>query len=186
MNMMNELTFSISQFGTRLGTRLEGAQARQALIAALKSIDEPGRLVISLDGVDVLSGSFADETIAIPCARLTTGEYGDRYLIVRCPNLEIAEDLSHKLERRAVAMLCLHDNGWEVLGHIASQMRQTLELVIKLQTTVAKELSEALGINHNTCLHRVGRLANLHLIRREEVGLAGPHAAYRFSSIITP
>jgi DNA-binding Lrp family transcriptional regulator len=65
-------------------------------------------------------------------------------------------------------------------------MRQTLELVIKLQKTVAKELSEALGINHNTCLHRVGRLANLHLIRREEVGLAGPHAAYRFSSIITP
>ncbi len=186
MNMMNELTFSISQFGTRLGTRLEGTQAREALLAALRSIGEPGRLIISLDGVDVLSGSFADETIAIPCARLSTGEYGDRYLVVRAPSLEVAEDLSHKLERRNLAMLCLLDNGWEVLGHIASQMRQTLELVVKMQQAVAKELSQALSINHNTCLHRVGRLADLHLIRREEVGLAGPHATYSFSSIIKP
>jgi len=186
MNMMNELTFPISQFGTRLGTRLEGTRAREALLAALVSIKEPGRLVILLDEIDVLSGSFADETIAIPCGRLTAGEYGDRYLVVRCPSLEIAEDLSHKLERRNLAMLCLLDNGWDVLGRIASQMRQTLELVVKMQQAVAKELSQALGINHNTCLHRVGHLADLRLIRREEVGLAGPHASYRFSSIIKP
>jgi len=186
MNVMNERTFPISPFGVRLGTRLEGTRAREKLLAALASIPEPGRLIVSLDGVDVLSGSFADETIALSCARIATGEYGDRYIVVRSPSLEIAEDLSHKLERRHLAMLCLLDDGWEVLGQLAQPMRETLALVNKLEETTAKELSEALGIRHNACLHRVGRLADLRLIRREEVGLAGPHPTYRLSSIINP
>ncbi len=186
MNMMNERTFQISPFGVRLGTRLEGRYAREKLLAALASIPEPGRLIVSLDGVEVLSGSFADEAIALSCARLTTGEYGNRYLIVRSPSMEIAEDLSHKLERRRLAMLCLLDDRWEVLGQLAAPMRETLALVIKHKETTAKELAKILGIRHNACLHRVGRLADLRLIRREEVGLSGPYPIYRLSSIINP
>ena len=186
MNMMNERTFQISPFGVRLGTRLEGRYAREKLLAALASIPEPGRLIVSLDGVEVLSGSFADEAIALSCARLTTGEYGNRYLIVRSPSMEIAEDLSHKLERRRLAMLCLLDDRWEVLGQLAAPMRETLALVIKHKETTAKELAKILGIRHNACLHRIGRLADLRLIRREEVGLSGPYPIYRLSSIINP
>ena len=184
MNMMNERTFEIAPFGLRLGTRMEGRSAREKLLAALASIPEPGRLVVSLAGVEVLSGSFADETIALSCARLATGEYGDRYIVVRSPTLEIAEDLAHKLERRHLAMLCLVDDRVEVLGQLAPPMRETLDLVNKLEETTAKELSQLLGIRHNACLHRVGRLAELRLIRREESGSAGPHRAYRLFSII--
>lgn len=186
MNTMNELTFPIAPFGVRLGTRLEGKSARKKLLAALASIPEPGRLIVSLNGMEVLSGSFADETIALSCARLATGEYGDRYLVVRSPNMEIAEDLAHKLERRRLAMLCLLDNRWDVLGQLAAPMRETLALVIKHKETTAKELAGILGIRHNACLHRVGRLADLRLIRREEIGLAGPYPTYRLSSIINP
>ena len=184
MNTMNELTFPIAPFGVRLGTRLEGKSAREELLAALESIPEPGRLIVSLDEVEVLSGSFADETIALSCARLATGEYGDRYLVVQSPSLEIAEDLSHKLERRHLAMLCLLDDRWDVLGQLAAPMRETLALVIKHKETTPKELAGILDIRHNPCLHRVGRLADLRLIRREEVGLAGPYPTYRLSSII--
>ena len=184
MNTMNELMFPIAPFGARLGTRLEGKSAREKLLAMLASIPEPGRLIVSLDGVEVLSGSFADETIALSCARLATGEYGDRYLIVRSPSMEIAEDLSHKLERRHLAMLCLLDDRWDVLGQLAAPMRETLALVIKHKETTPKELAGILDIRHNACLHRVGRLADLRLIRREEVGLAGPYPTYRLSSII--
>lgn len=183
---MNEQTFPIAPFGVRLGTRLEGKGAREKLLATLSSIPEPGRLIVSLDEVEVLSGSFADETIALSCARLATGEYGDRYLIVRSPSLEIVEDLSHKLERRRLAMLCLIDDRWDVLGQLAAPMRETLALVIKHKETTAKELAGMLGIRHNACLHRVGRLADLRLIRREKIGLAGPYPTYRLSSIINP
>jgi len=184
MNTMNELMFPIAPFGSRLGTRLEGKSAREKLLAMLVSIPEPGRLIVSLDGVEVLSGSFADETIALSCARLATGEYGDRYLIVRSPSMEIAEDLSHKLERQRLAMLCLLDDRWDVLGQLAAPMRETLALVIEHKETTAKELAGILGIRHNACLHRVGRLADLRLIRREEIGLTGPYPTYRLSSII--
>ena len=66
MNSMDERIFPIHTFGRRLGTRLEGRAARERLIAALEALEEPGRLIVSLEGVEVLSGSFADEAIAIP------------------------------------------------------------------------------------------------------------------------
>ena len=184
MNVMDERTFPIAPFGVRLGTRLEGKSAREQLLGILDELPQPGRLVVSLEGVEVLSGSFADEAIAIPCSRLASGEYGDRYLALRAPSLEITDDLAHKLERRRLAALCLIDDGWEVVGLLAPVMRETLAVVVERGETTAKELAEALRIRHNACLHRVGRLAQLRLIRREEVGLVGPHPSYRLFSIL--
>jgi len=184
MNEMEEGVFRIASFGARVGTRLEGEAARAALLSALTALCEPGRLIVSLDGVEVLSGSFADEAIALPYSRLAAEEYGDRYLVVCTPDLELADDLSHKLEQRRLAMLCLVDEGWEVLGPLPSPMRETLSLVIERGSVTAKDLAEALGIRHNACLHRVGRLSALRLIGRESIGVAGPHPAYRFFSIL--
>ncbi|UCF09535.1 MAG: hypothetical protein JSW65_05580, partial [Candidatus Bipolaricaulota bacterium] len=72
----HEVRFPIAPFGPRLGTRGEGASAQEALLRALCALPEPGRLIVDLNGVDVLSGSFADEAIAIPCARVAAGEHG--------------------------------------------------------------------------------------------------------------
>jgi hypothetical protein len=184
MNEMNEQVFRVAQFGARVGTRMEGQAARARLLEALRSLPEPGRLFVSLDGVEVLSGSFADELIALPYARLTTGEFGDRYMILQTPTIVLAEDLSHKLERRRLAMLCIAGKGWNVLGLIPPPMQETLDLVIEREETTAGDLAEALQIRHNTCLHRVNRLTELRLIRRQEVGLGGPYPTYRFFSII--
>jgi len=186
MNKMDKHTFHIASFGVRVGTRLEGKTAREKLLTALEALSEPGCLVISLDGVEVLSGSFADEAVALSYARLITGEYGNRYMIVHSPVGEITEDLSSKLERRRMAMLCSSNDNWDVLGLLGTQMRETLTLVIDRQETTAKELAGLLGIRHNACLRRVGHLTELRLIRREEVGLAGPHHSYRFFSILNP
>jgi len=186
MNAMHEQTFPIAPFGARLGTRLEGKSAREQLVGLLDELPQPGRVVVSLEAVEVLSGSFADEAIAIPYSRLASGEYGDRYLVLRAPSLEITDDLAHKLERRRLAMICLTDDGWEIVGLLSPAMREALTLVVKRGETTPKELAEALNIRHNACLHRVGRLAELRLIRREEVGLAGPHPSYRLFSILSP
>lgn len=184
MNHMDEGVFRIAPFGPRIGTRLEGETARAALLLALTALGEPGRLLVALDGVEVLSGSFADEAIALPCGRLAAGEYGNRFLVVRAPDLELVDDLSHKLEQHHLAMLCLIDNGWEVLGLLPPPIRETLALVIERHDVTAKELAQALGIKHNACLHRVGRLSALRLVGRQSVGVAGPHPAYRFFSIL--
>lgn len=181
---MNDAAFPILPFGLRLGTRSEGEGARAELLAALLAISEPGRLTVDLSGVDVLSGSFADEAVAIPCSRLVAGECGDRYLLVRAPHADLVDDLAHKLERRRLAMLCRIDDGWTVLGALPPPMHETLRLVAERRETTAKELADALDIRHNACLHRVGRLADLRLLRREVVGVIGPHPTYRLSSIL--
>lgn len=165
---------------------MEGRAVRTQLLAALDTLPEPGRLVVSLAGVEVLSGSFADEAIALPYARLTTGEYGDRYLIVKAPGEELVEDLSHKLERRHLAMLCMIGDDWTVLGLLPPVMRETLSLVIDHGQTTAREIAEALHIHQNTCVNRVARLAALRLIRREKVGFVGPYPSYRLHSILEP
>jgi hypothetical protein len=180
----HDVLFPIRQFGTRLGTRAEGEQARRRLLLALAALPEPGRLLVDLEGVDVLSGSFADEAIAIPYGRIAAGEHGDRYMLVRAESPELAEDLGYKLERRRLAMLCLSSSGWTVLGNLPPPMEETLAAIVERGEATAKELAGALGIRHNACLHRVGRLAGLRLIRREEVGIAGPHATYRLFSVL--
>ena len=184
MNTMNEQVFRIAAFGTRLGTRAEGAAARDRLLATLTDLDEPGRLIVSLDGVEVMSGSFADEAIALPYARLTTGEYGDRYMVVQAAGEEVVEDLSHKLERRRLAMLCVVDGDWTVLGLLPPMMKDTLAVVIERGETTAREVAEALGIRQNTCVNRIARLAKLRLIRREQIGIVGPNPSYRLHSIL--
>ena len=181
----HEASFLIQQFGQRLGTRSEGEVARTHLLRALTALPEPVRLLVDLAGIDVLSGSFADEAIAIPYARLAAAEYGDRYMLVRTSHPDLAEDLGYKLERRKLAMLCLSDTGWTILGALPPPMEETLALIVEREETTAKELADALSIRHNACLHRVGRLAALRLIRREEVGSAGPYATYRLFSVVS-
>jgi hypothetical protein len=180
----HEVRFPIHPFGSRLGTRGEGEAARAELLRVLTALPEPGRLLVDLEGVDVLSGSFADEAIAIPYGRLAGGEYGDRYMLIRGREPDLADDLGYKLERRRLAMLFLAPSGWRTLGALPPPMEETLALIVERREATAKELADALGIRHNACLHRVGRLAALRLIRREEVGVVGPHATYRLISVV--
>ena len=163
---------------------MEGQAAQKKLLTSLQALPEPGRLIISLNGVEVLSGSFADSAIAFPYSRLITGEYGDRYMLLRSSSAEITEDLSHKLERRGLAMLCLTGADWRPLGLLPPAMKDTLALVIRYKETTAKKLASELHIRHNACLHRLARLTELRLIRREQMGIAGPYPAYRFLSIL--
>lgn len=181
----HDVRFPIVPFGSRLGTRGEGAEAQAMLLRALSALPEPGRLIVDLHGVDVLSGSFADEAIAIPCARIAAGEYGDRYLLVDTPHGDLTDDLGYKLERRRLAMLCLADEEWSVLGPLPPPMMETLTLIVERGQTTAKALATTLEIRHNACLHRVARLADLRLIRREEIGSAGPYASYQLISLLS-
>jgi hypothetical protein len=84
MNSMNEQSFDLSQFGSRIGTRLEGDVARPHLVAELDSLPPDGQLMISLQGIDVLSGSFADEVIGKTYQALVEGNHKDRSMC--CPS----------------------------------------------------------------------------------------------------
>ncbi len=57
--MMN--IFKFNQFGQNLGTRQLGAEARERLLPLLQGEE---KVVLDFEGVDVVSNSFADESLA--------------------------------------------------------------------------------------------------------------------------
>ncbi len=176
--------FHVARFGPRLGTRLEGEHARQQLLELLRTLPEDGQVRISLDGIDVLSTSFADELIGKTLQDVTAGAFGERSLILETPSLDLADGIDAKLRQRQLVMLCLQGNGWHLLGAETPAIRETLAWIIDKGRTTTKELSGELGLQMNACVNRVARLAKLHLIRREQVGMSGPQAVYALHSIL--
>ncbi|MGD9676645.1 MAG: winged helix-turn-helix transcriptional regulator [Candidatus Bipolaricaulia bacterium] len=186
MNRMKSTSIDIARFGRRLGTRSEGASARREIVAALERLPDDGQLTLSLHGVDVVSGSFADEAIGKTCQLLTSGAYGNRTLIVTSPSADLTEDLSDKLAQRKLAVLCHVEDAappWRVLGQLADPLVETLHLLMERKSATTKELAESLGIAANACHNRVRHLVALHLIREERVGISAPNTQYRFHSI---
>jgi hypothetical protein len=187
MKAMKRTTVEISQFGRRLGTRLEGETARRVLVAALDDLPVDGQLVLSLCDIDVLSGSFADETIGKVCQLLSSGLHGDRTVVVHSPSAGLVEDLDDKLAQRKLAMLCCVGDGngtWRVLGRLARPLVDTLELLNERESATTKELADQLGIPPNVCHNRIRRLVRLRLVREETIGVGAPSTQYCFHAII--
>ncbi len=177
--------FYVAEFGPRLGTRMEGEQARGELVALLGDLPEDGQVRVSLDGVDVLSTSFADELVGKVLHQLTMGKFGNRSMILETPSLELADGLDAKLAQRQLVMLCVKGDSWHLIGAHTPAIRETLGWIIDKRRTTTKELSGELGLQMNACVNRVARLAKLHLIRREQIGMSGPQAIYALHSILT-
>jgi hypothetical protein len=187
MKRMKRTTFEISQFGRRLGTRLEGESARRALLAALDDLPPGGQLVLSLVDVDVLSGSFADEAIGKACQILSSGVHGGRTVVIHSPSAGLVEDLDDKLAQRKLAMLCRvggRNGAWRVLGRLARPLVDTLELLNARGSATTKELADLLGIPANACHNRVRRLVRLQLVREEKIDATAPKTQYRFHAIL--
>ncbi len=189
MNRMNLASIDIARFGQRLGTRSEGTSARREIVACLEQLPDGGQLTLSLRGVDVLSGSFADEAIGKTCQLLTSGAYGDRTMIIASPSADLTEDLSDKLAQRKLAVLCRVGTAakpsWRVLGQLAQPLVETLELLMDRKSATTKELAETLGIAPNVCHNRIRHLVQLHLVREERMGASAPNTQYRFHSIVS-
>ncbi len=187
MKEMKRTTVEISQFGRRLGTRREGAAAHRVLVAALDDLPPDGQLVLSLAGLDVLSGSFADEAIGKVCQILSSGIHGDRTVVLSSPSADLVEDLDDKLAQRKLAMLCRvggANGAWRVLGRLARPLVDTLELLNERKSATTKELADLLSIPPNACHNRVRRLVRLRLVREEKTNAAAPSTQYRFHAIL--
>ena len=184
MTTMHVEEFRIAQFGARLGTRLEGERARGKLEALFRSLPDGAQVRISLDGLEVLSTSFADELVGKAYQRVVDGEFGDRTMVLDTPALELAEGIDVKLAQRKLAMLCLHDGRWRLIGFHTPALSETLDRILEKNRTTARELADELGLQMSACVNRVARLAELRLIRRRKIGRKGPQDIYDLHSIL--
>src|SRR5919109_2697769 len=123
---------NIMKYGKMVGTRGEGRDAQKEIIQAIERMPEGENLILSLDGVKVFSGSFADEAVVTPYQRLVSGEYGEKHIVLDCDDKEILGDIEAKLERRKLSMLAVDGGlGWYVIGGLKKHLKETLDEVIK-------------------------------------------------------
>ena len=160
---------------SNLVTRETGALIRERLEREL--IAEAGPTVAFLDfsGVGVIDYSCADEVIAKLISRLLSGEYGDKFMVLKGLSSNQMENIEVALERKKLAVLYLQGGGgWQVIGFLNNYLRKTLVSVMEKGSTTLRELAQEGGIGLNTGGTRLLNLYKKRLIwRSEEVSKEG-------------
>lgn len=160
----------------RVGTRSEGQKVRPAMLEAVSAASRV--VVVDLQGVELLNSSFADEIVALPLQRVCSGEFGERYLVVVTPSLEVIQDVQLPLEKRNLTLMVfegeLTRKTWSLLGIRRSYFVDTLTEIMRLGEVSTGDLAKVLGISPQNCSNRLTELAARRLIQRDrEFGVRG-------------
>ncbi len=167
MDRMCTRSFPLATYGLRLGTRQEGRRVRSELVEIVKALPERGVLVIDLSGLEVLSGSFADEALVEAVAWLVEHGKPGRYLVVQASGAEAVEDLGARLGERKLALLALLSAEPHVLGHLPPYLAQALQLVHERGAITSQELASELALSVQGAAVRLAALAKLRLLHQE-------------------
>ncbi len=180
----------LKMYGTTLGTREQGNRAQQEIEREIHAMSYGEKLLLDLDGVDVIGYSFADAAIALTIQRLTSREYGNKFILIKCSNNDTLEALEAALERRKLAALVVRNQkdstgkNWTCLGMKKGHLVRTLEVIIRHKNVKTGELSKILGIELTNCNNRTAELYRLGLIERERVNDPSGGIYYINKSII--
>jgi hypothetical protein len=158
-----------------LVTRETGAVMRERLERELVADADPTVAFLDFSGVGVVDYSCADEVIAKLISRLLSGEYGDKFIVLKGLSPNQMENIEVALERKKLAILSLQGaGGWQIIGFLNNYLRKTLVSVMERGSITLRELAEEGGIGLNTGGTRLLNLYKKRLIwRSEEVSREG-------------
>ena len=168
----------IDYSASRVGTRKEGKSVRSKIEIKVKELPYGERLILDLEGIELMGYSFADEAIAITFQRLISNEYGDKYILIKCLNADILEGLDVALKNRILTAIVLKNGNWSCIGIKKSHLINTLMLINKEREISTPELTKVLNntatnpkdkISEPNCNNRVTELARMKLIKREKI-----------------
>ncbi len=159
--------------------RLRGARLRETIEKMLREGDESG-LALDFSGMGSIDFSWADEVVAKLVSRLWSGEYGEKFLLLKSLSPSQAENIGVALERKKLAVLATGPEGWHIVGSLNNYLIHTLEQVMKRNQLTLRELSQEEGIEMNTCGTRLLNLFKKRLVWRVEGPLrTGKEASHR-------
>ena len=177
---LKKLTSGLLKNGSKGMTgRSRGAKIREFIEKILR--EERGALLVILDfsGVGSIDFSWADEVVAKIISRLWSGEYGEKYLVLKSLNPSHIENLSVALERKRLAALATGSEGWQVIGSLNNYLAHTLDQVMEKGHLTLRQLSEAERIGMNTSGTRLLNLYKKRLVVRVEGPGAGKDDLHR-------
>ncbi len=148
--------------------RSRGVRIREVIEKMLR--DEKGslRVIIDFARMGSIDFSWADEVVAKMVSRLWSGEYGEKFLVLKNLNPAQAENIDVALERKRLAILTTGPGGWKIIGSLNNYLAHTLNRVMRRRQLTLRELSEEEGIEMNTSGTRLLNLYKKHLVVRIE------------------
>jgi len=188
---LKKLTSTVLKNGSREMTgRLRGARIREALEKILGEEKRSLRVVLDFSGMGSIDFSWADEVVAKMISRLWSGEYGEKFLVLKNLHSSQAENIDVALERKRLAILITGPQGWRVIGSLNNYLIHTLNRVMEKKQLTLRELSEEEGIEMNTSGTRLLNLYKKRLVARVEgpaMGRDEPHRGrqYIYQSLLS-
>jgi hypothetical protein len=177
---LKKLTNTLLKNGAREMTgRSRGIRIREALEKILGEEKGALRIVLDFSGMGPIDFSWADEVVAKMTSRLWSGEYGEKFLVLKNLNPSQAENISVALERKKLAVLATGPEGWRIIGSLNNYLSHTLNRVMEKRQLTLRELSEEEGIEMNTSGTRLLNLYKKRLVVRVEGPMMGRDDSHR-------
>ena len=177
---LKKLTQTLLRNGSREMTgRSRGARIRQAIEKILGEETGSLRIVLDFSGMGSIDFSWADEVVAKIISRLWSGEYGEKFLVLKSLTLSQAENIGVALERKKLAVLTTGPEGWRIVGSLNNYLIHTLNRVMKKRQLTLRQLSEEEGIGMNTSGTRLLNLYKKRLVVRLEGPMMGKNDFHR-------
>jgi hypothetical protein len=181
---LKKLTNGLLKNGMKEMTgRSGGVRIREAIEKILGEEKKALRILLDFSGIGPIDFSWADEVIAKIVSRSWSGEYGEKFLILKRLNSSQAENIHVALERKRLAVLSTGSEGWRVIGSLNNYLIHTLNQVMERRHLTLKELSEEERIGMNTSGTRLLNLYKKRLVVRGERPMKAkddPHRGRQF------
>jgi hypothetical protein len=167
--LLKKLSSSLARNGAQEMTgRSRGIKIREAVEKILREEREPFLFILDFGGGGPIDFSWADEMVAKLISRLWSGEYGEKFLILKGLNASQAENIGVALERKRLAALVTGPGGWRIIGSLNNYLVHTLNQIMEKRCLTLRELSEEEGIGMNTSGTRLLNLYKKRLVVRIE------------------
>jgi len=159
--------------------RSRGVRIREAIEKILGEGKGALRVVLDFSGMGSIDFSWADEVVAKLISRLWSGEYGEKFLVLKNLNPSQAENIGVALERKKLAVLTTGPEGWQIIGSLNNYLIHTLNQVMEKRQLTLREFSEEEGIEMNTGGTRLLNLYKKRLVVRVERPIMGKEDSHR-------
>ena len=177
---IKKLPHTLLKNGSREMTgRSRGVRIREAIEKILGEGKGALRVVLDFSGMGSIDFSWADEVVAKLISRLWSGEYGEKFLVLKNLNPSQAENIGVALERKKLAVLTTGPEGWQIIGSLNNYLIHTLNQVMEKRQLTLRELSEEEGIEMNTGGTRLLNLYKKRLVVRVERPIMGKEDSHR-------
>lgn len=173
--------------GRLMVTRSAGRAVREELAGMLEALPKGGVLYVDTREVELMDYSFADEALGILASRMTSGEYGERHLVLVESERDLLENVEASLRQRNLALIRVDSpeaaERPAVVGEVPEHLLETLQTIHEAGSITNADLAKKLGLNHTACNNRGTKLVKLGLIHRRANTAAPGGRQYTYERI---